>query len=284
MKTGISSALLLLVVESSMVLFGQSAPVDRFWTAGAIRHAKGSATITSSDPRPLWMAMNALEREYGWAIDFDDPLWGITETAAQHNPQWESLHHGTQSRLPSGTQFQSTFAEDPTGIHSPIAVIRAIVDDYNKSGNPGRFEVHALPSGHIEVIGYSQESAHSTLDLLATQVSLPARNSVGRLEALNDLVNALSSASGIKVVFGVLPFNLLGRNQIAIPQGPTSARDILTLITDSGDVQLMWDLLYDFDSQSYFLSLRPRILIETDAIGNNIIVPQLKSDPVAKPQ
>lgn len=254
-------------------LSAQQGPLNPFWTAGKVEHEAGTAAakVVSADPRPLWMALNALEREYGWVIDYDDPIYSQAETTAQNNPQFESRHPGKVSRMPSGTTFETTFTEPAGNANSPVAVISKIVTDYNASGNPGHFEVRADAAGNIEVVGSSSFSANQ-IDILNTFVEIPA-GEARSLDALQSLTNALTSSTGIKVVLGTIPFNVLMRAHVNIsPPGSTSARILLQSISDSGNVQLMWDLLYDYDSQSYFLNLRPRSIIATDLSGNKIIV------------
>jgi hypothetical protein len=73
---------------------------------------------------------------------------------------------------------------------------------------------------------------------------------------------------------GAIPYNRLSSARIDGPKGSVPARDVLTSIAESADTQLMWDLLYDYESRSYFLSLRPTIVIRADEAGGYSIVPK----------
>jgi hypothetical protein len=264
-------------------MIAQDASPDRFWTAGKVTHAAGSATVAASDPRPLWMAMNALEREYGWVIDFDDPIWTESDTTAQNNPVWDAQHPGNPSRMPSGTSFQSTYAEGPDTSRSPVIVVTKVVQDYNASDNPGRFEVRRSPSGRIGIIGAPRDPSQTHVDVLDTRVSFPSEP-LGSLGALDKLVKLLSAASGVKIVLGSIPYNLLGSASTKAPQGSVPARDILASIAESTDMPLMWDLLYDYDSRSYFLNLRPSVVVVTDETGKSSIVLQTQPKHSEKPR
>jgi len=227
------------------------------------------------------MAMNALEREYGWVIDFDDPIWTESDTTAQNNPVWDAQHPGNPSRMPSGTSFQSTFTEGPDTSRSPIAVVTKVVEDYNASDNPGRFDVRRSPSGRIEVTGTPRDPGRTTVDILDTRVSLPTEPLVS-LDAVHKLVTLVSAAAGIKVAVGRVPHNLLNSASIQTPQGSVPAREVLTRIAESAEVPLMWDLLYDYDSKSYFLSLRPSIVAVTGEGGKSYFVLQPKRNEKPK--
>ncbi len=265
--------LVLLVATKSTRVHAQGSSSDSFWRSGAVKHGTGTATVTSNSPRPLWIALTTMEREYGWVIDFDDPIFGESETVPDHNPRWEARHPGVLSRAPAGAMFQSTYVEDAAIASSAAKVIEKVVEDYNKSDNPGRFEVRIEGAGHIEVVGHPRDPNAPFSDILATPITVAA-GTRGSLDALSDLAGVLSSISGVKVVLGTLPFNFLIQAHVVITPGKLPARELLTQIADSSSVQLMWDFLYDYDTHTYFVSLRPRTKIGADG-AINIVLPPL---------
>ena len=245
----------------------QTDTLDRFWTAGHVHHLDGKATVVSEDPRPLWMALNSLEREYGWVIDYEDPIYDTArESATVHNAQWEAIHPGTMSRVPAGGTFTTSYSEDSNNRISPASrapILKQLVRDYNASNNPGRFEVHQDAKGRVSIVGFSKYSGANQTSILDAVITLPA-GVKDTLTALNEFTTVLSQTTKIPVVLGTIPWTLLSQAHVNISSNPGPARAILTDIADSAQITLMWDFLYDIDSHSYFLSLRPRSKIQSD--------------------
>jgi hypothetical protein len=248
--------LIALAVSLTAIAEGQDAQPRDKWNKPKVNHGKGSATVESDDPRPLWMALIALEAEYGWIIDYEEPIYSADESVTRPNAKWDSLHPGKPSRVPAGKAFASEYPESPGGFSDTaqrMSVLRKVVADYNQSSNPGAFEVRFASPRRIHVIGYSRKGDKTAL--LDREVTLAA-GKIGGLDAVKNLADALSQASGVKVVLGVMPLNLLAQAQVDIKGTATPAREILVGITDATAVPLMWDLCYDFDSDQYFLNLR----------------------------
>ena len=101
--------------------------------------------------------------------------------------------------MPSGTSFQSTYIEDTNISKSLLMVVTKVVQDYNASDNPGRFEVRSSASGRIETIGTSRDSTHTPVDVLDKHISFRSV-SLGSLDALNRFVSLLSAATGTNIV------------------------------------------------------------------------------------
>jgi hypothetical protein len=264
---------LILVGEAA----GQQSRPDDFWSAAQVRHATGTATVVLHGPRPLWMALLAVEREYGWLVDYEDPIYQeATESVVQHNLQWDTLHPGVPSRVPAGTTFSSTYPEDsqtPASTTQRQVILAKIVSDYNASANPGRFELRVAGPGRINIVGYSRHAPAGRGTPLDSLVTIKT-GTRGAVDALQELADALTKTTGIKVVVGAVPWNLLVPARVSTKAERILARSLLTDIADSANVPLMWDFLYDFDTRSYFLSLRPRSRLVTDAAGKRVLMPQ----------
>ena len=72
---------LLLSLVVPLVLPAQSPSKPSFMNAAVVQHNGTGATLTANDPRPLMQAVEAISQEYGWIVDFEDPLY-------------QSLRHG----------------------------------------------------------------------------------------------------------------------------------------------------------------------------------------------
>jgi hypothetical protein len=52
-----------------------------------VEHSANSATVVANNPRPLWMAVVALRHEYGWLIDYEDPIYRVGDTQEVRNAE-----------------------------------------------------------------------------------------------------------------------------------------------------------------------------------------------------
>jgi len=252
---------LLVYVSASGICQTISSPAGSFWTAAHVTHLGENASVSSLDPRPLWMAIDSVGREYGWVIDYEDPIYDIkTETSVYSDPRWESIHPGKIPRLPSGNSFASTYTEvtQPPSSNATSSVLNKIISDYNTTVNPGTFLVRAEEVGRFSVVGYSRSSGSGQASILDHHVNLPHIEQNG-LEALISLTQEISAVTGAKVVLGALPYNLLLPNKVDIGGTNIPARTQLMQIADSGNTPLIWDLLFDLNDNCYYLSLAPAL-------------------------
>lgn len=56
-------------------ILGQSPNKPSFLPAAVLGHCGATATLTANDPRPLLQAVEGISEEYGWIVDFEDPLY-----------------------------------------------------------------------------------------------------------------------------------------------------------------------------------------------------------------
>lgn len=74
---------LILAVFSSLLACNQglSPTLPKSFSIDATinKESDGTVTIMASSPRPLWQALEAVKRRYGWTLDYEDPLYRKTK-------------------------------------------------------------------------------------------------------------------------------------------------------------------------------------------------------------
>jgi len=135
--------------------------------------------LTANDPRPLLQAVEGISEEYGWIVDFEDPLYGSRfDLLDCADPAWRASHPEERGALcVSGGLSESSFPE-PSSIsaaHAEDELLRKLVSDYDSSGNPGKFAVLQEPDGRYAVIGIAR------------------RDDTGKEETVNALLDATIS-------------------------------------------------------------------------------------------
>jgi hypothetical protein len=92
----------------------QTPAADHVRSHATIRHGADSVTLEANSPRPLQQAVDALVKEYGWIIDYEDPPYfsrrdAVDATAAA----WRAEHSNAKgvTRI-NGGPFHARYAED----------------------------------------------------------------------------------------------------------------------------------------------------------------------------
>jgi hypothetical protein len=261
-------SLLLIVVLQTVLLQSQRVESSTgYWYNGAVTHAAGIAKAASNEPRPLRQAVESLADEYGWSVDYEDPIYSNADVVDRTDPAFIASHPGVKQHLVAGHKFESQFPETTntgTSVTEEETALRKVVADYNQSGNPGKFTLLAEGGRRFAVVG--QASGPSGATILDTPISLAVGGTTGSW-ALAAFCKSLTNASGTTVKLMAYPLNVLVQTSVTSIQATNQpARDVLREITALAPQKLEWSLLYDIDDQAYSLNLIPVAKVTIDKI------------------
>lgn len=215
----------------------------------AISESAGIVHITANSPRPLLQILDALQQKYGWVVDYEDPQY------VSQMDLVDASHGDSRSRLPGGGSFTIDF---PAGAPEEEKTLRFVVDSYNHSKNPGRFEVRRGAQGAFYVVGIA---AHDQKDVISPQqvlFDLPITIAAGEkpITATLDLMcQEVTAQSHTAVTIGVSPRALLDHTPVKVGGTKVSARDLLLQGLMATHHTLYWRLLFDPNSRGYFLDI-----------------------------
>lgn len=232
-------------------------------------------------PRPLMALTAELRQTYGVPVTYEDaPYDPVSELSGEIiprngiislTPKWNPVVFHVSSILPTlAERAASKESSDVISLGEALIAVQDLVDQYNRSGNPGQFA--ATQDGrylHIQQIkrkvsGQTQSFKPISGTLLAWQ-SKPENC----YQVLNDLSDALAQTLGYRVAQGNLPSNLMlyGCN---VAGESLTVRQVLESVIDAMNKDLAtgrsmppspphcgWDLVYDPNGNKYFLSLTP---------------------------
>jgi hypothetical protein len=253
----------------------------KYMLHATVTHQAGSATVRADSAQPLFQAVRAVAQQYGWAVDFEDPLFAGTDLTVHPSPRAGV----TPYIIVSGGPFQCTYPETPHMWSSRTAervVLQKVVSDYNDSGNPGQFTVRFLPDGNFDVVGVATRNNAGALvpvkPLLDTIISIPSkpRTAEGTLQVI---ANALPAKV---LVFPPQPDGPVSPNAhptMVVGGSDVPARDLLMDMVDAHThgVALGWVLIYQpSPGPEYLLAIRTAERAEYDMFGHRITVPVIK--------
>ncbi len=259
-------------------------------------------TIELNGPSPLGTLAWELARR-GYSVTYEEAPYDKADLLADIRP------HGARflypRSVPMKVQLEGAKAVDGgTGVRTAYwqpehptldgAGLRRIVEQYNNSGNPGRFTlmvdeqgryVHIVPAGQV-VSGKLVEFQ----PILSTPVQMsPVTNLC--TDTLRELFRQLKILRGANVVEGVVPIGNLIRGQCAISGNALTARDVLIQTLQQAWMccmdrsirgQFVWGLLYDANVDKYFLSTAMAV-VDWNTQSQNPAVQKVEARPAPAP-
>ena len=226
--------------------------VRPYWKEATISQTGAVVRIDAKSPRPLAQILDALRQKYGWAVEYEDPQYispiDLVPEAGSTSP----------SQTPAGGSFSVEF---PAAAPDEEKTLHLVVDSYNHSNNPGRFEVRRNTQGNFFVVGIS---AHDEKGGISPQqapfdlpLSLPTEERTVT-DTVNLICHEITSQSHTAVTLGVSPRSLLDRANVKLGGSKVPARELLLQSLMATHHTLYWRLLFDPDSKVYFLSIHSK--------------------------
>jgi len=254
-----SSGILLLFCYLAETLYGQGSYAKQ----AAISEAAGKIRLVANDSRPLAQALEALQQKYGWRVNYEDPQYiSKLDLSEPKGPQDKSSHPEVEQRVPGGGNFLVEFSPGPPPNAAPDEqkTLQLLVDSYNRSGNPGRFELRKDKDRQEQVFDVVGTAAHDNQGKIAQQpVVLDSPLTIAVQErTFSDTVDLIcqniADKSHVKITLGIHPLGL-DRTNVTIGGKELTARSYLFRAMESTSRKLVWRLLYDPESDSYFLNV-----------------------------
>src|SRR5580704_10918142 len=227
----------------------------QYMSAPRIEETESVLEITANAPRPLDDVLAALAHQHGWHINYEEPQFGKSEIVDQTAPSWLEQHpNGPRAYGIAGGAFHVKIAIDGYFPDDPMQILPPLVEAYNRSGNPGRFQLRVVNELAFDIIPTGSSDGPQT-PLLDTEMSFDASADVGAYPTLRRFCEELSRETGHTVVFGGFGPSENRLLQAHIEQHSVNqpAREILRQMYKQVGLSDCWALLYDPDSNQFWL-------------------------------
>jgi hypothetical protein len=246
---------------------------SRYMDEAIVQHGDGSAVLKANNARPLKQAIEALNEEYGWIIDYEDPPYRsdfdlIDKTTAAHR----AADANFRFRVPAGNGFQVTYPEDSsiTTLAGQDTVIRRVVSAYNDSGNPGRFDVLSQGRGRQTVLGVSIKNEIGQFEhvtpVLNTNITIPLQERTVH-DTIVLILREVSAANSTKVALGWVPLNFFNKKRVTVGGANLPARTLLIQTFNATSVPVVYNLMYFDSGRSYLLGAQVGTRALRDTFG-----------------
>jgi hypothetical protein len=222
--------------------------------------ASSMQTITIEDPRPIDEALQVLQPKYGHVVTYEDPpysyegdLRDVTEANAK------SPSHGVRTLIPVGGSVNVTVPASGSDTGTLDSALRQLLQSHAALQRGGHFRFqekdgvfHVIPTEVRDRNGNWQ----TLVPLLDSRITLPNLPDANGAVMLNAICDAVSKASGVRVMVGLMPVNILLQHRGALEANNETARAVLLRALRLCSTSLSWSLLYDAGLKMYFLNIR----------------------------
>ena len=224
--------------------------------------------IRLAQPRPLMILTGELSERYGYRVTYEDaPADPTREIVIDKDPNGPTRRYPAWKPVVFHLQTREDSKAALAGAVPAPGIIEPLLDEYNSSGNPGRFNV--VYDGDYAHVVQTQRSVDGKLvdfdPILGTVV--PVTKAVGICgDVLDGLWSELRQARGIKdVMEAAVPMAPLHTQQCIITGHDIPARQVLNQILDQFNVhprtgerlaRYVWTFVHDPTIDSYFLGVR----------------------------
>ena len=241
-----AAAVILLALSSTA---GQSGrPSGTYLKQAELNETDGTIHVVVNSPRPLAQTLEALYQKYRWAIDYEDPQFlsklDLTESPIPGPSPSKQI-------VPSGQQFKFEFASSNV---DEGKILQAVIDAYNASENPGRFELRKGEEDTYFVVGTQAHDLKGAISpqrpLLDSPVTIVKRQRTVA-DALSLICQKVGEHDHIKVMVGILPRNLVERTQVEVGGTRVPARTLLLQALAALHRRVYWRLLFDPSTKGY---------------------------------
>ena len=226
-----------------------------YMSAPRIEETESFLEITANAPRPLDGILSALAHQHGWHINYEDPQYGRSDTVDDTAPSCLEEHpNGRRVYAIAGGAFHVKIPIDGYFPDDLMQILPPLIEAYNRSGNPGRFQLRVVSKNSFDVIPTASGDGPQT-PLLDTVMSFDATDDVGAYPTLRNFCEELSRKTGHTVVFGGFgpSENRLLQSHIQQHSINQPAREILRQMYKQVGSTDCWRLLYDPDSNQFWL-------------------------------
>jgi hypothetical protein len=252
------------VLGCSLIAHGQTeSPPDRNRPARIVHEDIGSptATVYTYSRWPLLDALVEVNREYGWAVDEEDaPVVNASEIVDDY-PEIRKKDPTIFGKMLDikGEPFHSTFDEDHAQQADVEAVLEQLVQDYNASGNPGKYKLERTASGTYDIVAdryksqSGEEVAYTPILDCVISVTIPLVDETEAMRRVAEQVNKTCAAGVLNADFAWVPMSQppeVYGNYDAMP-----ARDVIRALLAQVPVLQYYNVRYIPGVNEFFLGL-----------------------------
>lgn len=244
-----------------------------------------TATVFTYGRRPLEEALIRFNREYGWAIDYEDaPVVDASEIVDDNASfRLNDPNYPEKELFPKGQPFTATVSEDQPGSADVATVLQQLLTIYNASGNPGHYRLARTSQGTFVMEGdrYRSESGGevSYAPVLGCVISanIPPSQLHDALEIVAASLNNTCRGSNLNVDYAALLGEQLTSGKVSGTYDVMSAREIIVSLLSQEPGLMFYTVDYIPGIRQFNLYTWLTFKRKTIVVGDERLEPVLNS-------
>lgn len=222
--------------------------------------------LAVEDPRPVAKAADELMRRYGYLVSYEDPRYMYFEDIRDVTEEVrKDLSQHAPGRAPRALvpargflELRNVQAPQPGDLRSATSLLHELLNVQANRSNGGLFRLeqiegrfHILPARVRDATGEWVDQA----SILDARITVPVAERDG-MATVREILAAVAQATGVSVVVGTVPLNLLARARISLGAENEIARSVLIRALDATGSRITWKLFFGPDVRMYALNLQ----------------------------
>jgi len=233
----------------------QSAQAQPYLKEASVSESAGTIRIVANSPRPLEQVLDALQKKYGWVVNYEDPQFiSKLDVVATQTSGDRAAKSNVLPRMPGGGAFSVDFSADAP---EEGKILQLVVDAYNQSDNPGRFVLRSGKEGAFFVVGEQAHDARGQISqqrsVFDTPITLVRQDRMAS-DTVSLICKKIATLRGVAVTLAITPRKVMYA-QVTVGGTNVPARDLLLQTLTSTRQKLYWRLLFDPVTKGYFLDI-----------------------------
>jgi hypothetical protein len=216
------------------------------WADRLAAQEGGRVSISVDEGRPLKAVVMELEQRFGWIVTYEDPAY-LFASDIQDMRQFRNDGKDLPLLAPRGGPFtfSYTLRQSDRTRSSQEAVLGALLDQYHRTGYPGRFRLvrtgvvyHVVPTMTRDETGVFRPYG----SILDRRISLPDRE-VDGMEMLESIEAAVRRGGDERLRVGTFLTGMFLQAGVRSGAHDESVRSVLLRMFASFNRRLSWRLL-----------------------------------------
>jgi len=254
----------LIACAINFIAFGQSVPGDSqaYKLHATIGNTQdGKLSIEASSPRPLEQAITALRRQFGWTVDYEDPIYEYSQI---------KLGYQLKPRLLGG-QFKANISMPVN--NSPdvkSSTLSELIQQFNQQSET-KFHLLQESATRFDIV----PDIAGQKPILDTTIKIDdSARTIG--DTVNIILSEISKQKGIPIIRGGLIDNDLENTRISLKHtAAVPARQLLNEALNKARTQKVWVLAFEPADNCFYLGIETSVKAEKLPSGQMIVHPIL---------
>lgn len=242
------------------VLFLQTLPAlcqFRQTTMQVTQEGESTLVISIGSYFPIKEVINYLNRDYGWLISFEDPVYPESQLVDIAIPSWKNSHPGQRGfYAPRWTEAHLRIPKPSGRPGERGRILAELVEQYNRLDREDKFSVRNLSETRNTIIG----SVHGAEVLAHAWVAPDGQQRNGSVE-IQTLTEQCSISMPFRLVGGTVNPNALGHTTVPPRTNAISCRDALEALTERIGDNLVYSVLEDITGQRVVVNIIPNRVV-----------------------